>query len=398
MKERLLFYFLIVICFAGCVSKKPVVIVQPPSPPPKPVEKPAEPPKAELPKTINIALLLPFDFKTNLSNDSAMLEEITATCQQQLQFYEGAKLAVDSLKKNGFAVNIKVFDTAVDSISFVNLMYSNDVIKSDYIICSFNSPWQTTASVIAQKHFNKIIFTQPASAPFVLNNKESWQLMPSTNTQIEMMADYIQKNFSSHVISIVYRETKKEAELKNIFKNAIDSLARQQGRQIVLKSFLYNNALFDSGSVTLDSSRLNLILITSSDEAFVNSVINQINNLNYPALRIVGLPTWDNFESIDFSSLKNISVSYFVTNYIDYSKPAVASFQKKFIAFYGTTPGYSAFQGYNIIAYLSHISNEKETNVSEIFPFNFVRYNENSGFENREINVVGIENYKMILR
>lgn len=390
--------FLGAIFFYSCATqKKKQPVAQQPAPP-KPIEKPIEAPKPEPAKTLNIAMLLPFDFKTNLSTDSAMLEEINPGTAPYLQFYEGAKIALDSLKKNGFNVTVKVFDSAIDSVSFINLMYKKEVMASDYIICSVNSSWHSTASVIAQRHFNKIIFPQPAASPLVINNKDAWQLMPSTNSQIERMCDFIQKNYSDNVISIVYRESKRETELKGIFKRALDSLAKANIKMLNVRTLLYNKALFDSGSVTLDSTKRNLVLITSSDEAFVNPVLNQLNSLNYFYINIAGLPTWDNFESIDFSGLKNLRVVYFMSNFIDLTREAALGFQKKFLASFGTIPQYNAYQGYNIMSYLARNTFQKETRLPEIFPFEFVKFNSNSGFENRHINVVGIENYKVVLK
>ncbi len=392
---RSISFFALALFIFRCSSTKKTVQAPPPAPkPPVVVEtKPAETPKPQPPKPLNFALLLPLDLKNQFVVDTSREAEtaIDAASMNQLHFLEGALLAVDSLKQKGIIVNLKTFDTAIDSFSLTNLLYQKDVMNSDCIFASFNGGFYTTAATIAQKHNNKIVFTSPAPASTIKQNKNVYLSVPATATQCSLTVNYIKKNYSDVKIYVVNREVKREKDVADIFKTNFASSP--------VNYFTWTAAKEDSLLTGFSTTRQNVVIITSSDEAFVSPLLSKINALNMANITIMGLPTWENFESIDFSALKNLNILYFTSSYFDITNGQVLAFRKKFLSKYNTEPLPSAFAGFDLVNYFAkQMAGEK--NASQISvslaPYQFANDVPDNGFENKSIHILQVKDYSLI--
>lgn len=390
-KNSLWFFVLAFFIFSCSSSKKTVQAPPPPVKPPVAVEvKPAEPIKPEPPKELNFALLLPLDLKKQFVVDTAAESEssIDMGALNQLHFLEGAMLAADSLKAKGIKVNLKTFDTAIDSSSLTNLLYQKDVMNSNCIFAAFNSAFYPAAAVIAQKHNNKIVFTQPSPASSIKQNKNVYLSVPTTTTQCVMAADYIIKNFTGAHIVVVSREVKREKDLSDIFKS---KFINEQATYLT-----HSKEKEELFLTSLSKTTQNVLVITSSDEAFISPFLSKINSLNMANITIVGLPTWENFESVDFSALQNLSVIYFSSVYFDVTNASVNAFRKNFLSRYNTEPLNSAFQGFELVNYFTKqmIGDKKSPEISvSLIPFQFSNDVPENGFENKMIHILQVKDY-----
>ena len=390
-KNSLWFFVLVFFIFSCSSSKKTVQAPAPVVKPPVTTEvKPVVPQKPEPPKQLNFTLLLPLDLKKQFVVDTTTDAEtpIDMSALNQLHFLEGAMLAVDSLKHKGININLKTHDTAIDSFSLTNLFYQKDVMASNFIFAAFNTSFYTAAADIAQKHNNKIIFTQPAPSSTIKQNKNVYLAVPTTTTQCALAAEFVLSNFGDAKKFVVNRDIKREKDLAEIFKskfgtNPVSYLTWSQAKE---------DSLINSLSKTLH----NVIIITSSDEAFVSPFLNKINSFNMANITILGLPTWENFESIDFSSLKNLNIDYFSSMYFDAGSASVSAFRKKFLSTYNTGPMNSAFLGFELVNYFAkQMMDEKKPDEFSLslLPFKFLNDTPENGFENKTIHILQVKEY-----
>lgn len=385
------YYLLIglIIFFAGCRSSKKTT-----APPPitvKPQEKPVEQSKPVIiPSKINIALLLPLELKNALAFDTAEAELKSGTLNN-LQFYEGFMLAVDSIRKTGKEVNVATYDTGVDSLSFINLLYKKDVMASDFIICAANVNYVPAASVVAQKHNNKILFVQPVMQNNVVKeNKDAWLALPANYTQSALMANYLAVTYPNAKFTIIYRESGREKTWANYFNDEL-----KKGKITDVISKLYSKPIADSLLTSVDKSKTNVFLIPSSDEAFVSPIIGKLNEAGQNNMVVCGLPTWESFESIDFSAYKNVKAIYFTSTFVDENNFRVKNFQKCFYKNYITLPVFNAYLGFDVALYLFNFQFKGDAGLKNILDYDF-KQPYNAGYENQHISVVGVEDYKVL--
>lgn len=380
-----------IIFFAACKSTKKTTAPTPPPVTVKPQVKPIEQPKtAVIPSKLNIALLLPLELKYALAFDTTDAEIKNSTLSY-LHFYEGFMLAVDSLKKTGKEINVVTYDSGVDSLSFINLLYKRDVMASDFIICATNLNYVPAASVVAQRHNNKILFVQPVMQNnIVKENKDAWLALPANYTQSALMANYIATTHPNAKFNIIYRESGREKIWATYFA---DELKKEKISDVSSK--LYSKSFIDTISTSIDKSKTNVFLIPSSDEAFVSPIISKLNEAGQDNVIAVGLPTWETFESIDFSSYKNVKTIYFTSTYVDDYNLGVKSFQKCFFSNYNTLPFFNAYLGFDMALYLLNFQFKSDAGIKSILNYDF-KQPYNTGYENQHISVVAIEDYKVV--
>ncbi|MBK7855398.1 MAG: hypothetical protein IPJ79_11285 [Bacteroidetes bacterium] len=381
-----------IIFFAACKSTKKTTAPSPPvtvKPQEKPVEQPTK--TVVIPSKINIALLLPLELKSTLALDTTDAE-IKSSTLNNLQFYEGFILAVDSIRKTGKQVNVATYDSDIDSMSFINLLYKRDVMASDYIVCAANSNYVPAASMVAQKHNNKILFVQPVMQNNVVKeNKDAWLALPANYTQSSLMASHLATSYPTAKFSIIFRDTGREKTWAGFFN---DELKKAGATDVQTK--LYSKAFVDSLPLTINKSKPNVFLIPSSDEAFVSPLLTKLNDAGAPNTIAAGLPTWETFESVDFSSYKNLKTLYFTSTFIDENNFSVKNFQKCFYKNYHTLPVFNAYLGFDMALFLSNLQFKSDAGIKSVLNYNFEQTFPASGFENRFISIVGIEDYKVV--
>ncbi len=251
----------------------------------------------------------------------------------------------------------------------------------------------------ASKSDIKLILTQ-SNSPRLLEDQRNIALaFASTKTQCREMAEFMLKEFEDSKIILVYRTEKREDELALVFREEIVRLKKDQ-------EFIELNATTKSYkeiSGLLSKTKRNLIFLISSDEAFISPIISLVEEQKIFGVKLAGLPTWQNFESIDFMALKNIEVFIFDNNFISDETPSHSEFRKDFVSKYANDPLNSAYNGFDLIFHLGNAYENKEKNFEGLLKKAFSSDNAgysfegsgNDGLENKYISVLRFFDYKL---
>jgi len=399
------FFSIIILLFSSCKSSQPVASAPSKTPdkpttvtPTKPVEK--EKP-GDVAVKLNVALIMPFDLKSNFAtNEEGVSEpEIKQSSLPALSFYEGATIAVDSLKQMGKDVKLTAYDSPTDSTAIARLFSNQSLKDAGLVIGTFTNALVPVAASLAEKNGINLVLTQASSPDFLENKKNVALALPSTVTQCkEVVSTMLDKNPESNII-LIYRTVKREEELAEFFRSEI---VKKKGS----REFREINAT-DKGFTDivkyLSKTKRNLIFVVSSDEAFISPLLPLLEEQNIFGIQIIGLPTWQNFESIDFMILKNVQVNIFDNNFIDYDDVERASFRKHFISRYYTDPLPSAFNGFDLVYGVGQTSGSVKLNVNRVMEksfeksahgYNFKEYN-GGGMENKHISILRFNDYKL---
>jgi ABC-type branched-subunit amino acid transport system substrate-binding protein len=403
---RHLLICLVILSVVSCKSTKPAATtppkpsVQTPSPKPEVKEEVKEVKKEENVK-LKVVLIMPFELEQNFAEvtDETIEPEVSQTSLSALNFYEGALIATDSLKSHKKEVAIHTFDTPADS-SAIFRMFSNAAVKeANFVIGTFPANLNNAAVTAASKYGVNLILTQ-SNSPEVLENHHNIALSAaSTISQCREMAAFMLSQFEDSKIILVYRTEKREDQLASAFREEIIKLKKNQ-------EFSELNATTKSYkdiATLLSKTKRNLIFLISSDEAFISPVISLVEEQKIFGIKLAGLPTWQNFESIDFMSLKNIEVYIFDNNFISLDTPLRADFRKTFISKYSNDPLNTAYNGFDLIFHIGNVYENNDKNfggmLKKAFPNNSIGYSfedsGNNGLENKSISVLRFFDYKL---
>ncbi len=398
-----------ILLLSSCKTSKPVASqpspkTQPSTPPPKPKEQTAnETVPSKKTETIkrNFIFVMPFELEQNFKEASDETAEplVSPSSLPALNFYEGAMVAIDSLQKEHIEIKVSAFDTPADSASVVRMM-TNGVFKdAGVVIGTFPNNLAPIAAVVAKNNMINLVLTQGPSPDLLKENQQVALALASSITQCREMVNFIMNQYFDANIILIYRNLKREDELASVFRE-----------EIVRRSTPGDFHEFNATSTEIQEllpliskTKRNLVFITSSDEAFVSPVLSLLEEQQIFGIKVCGLPTWDNFESIDFMTFNNVQIHLFDNNFIEESEPATTSFRKVFLNRFHSEPLPTAYNGFDLVYHLGKSMEEPHPDFSKLINssfegsgknFNFVN-SPGSGYENKHISVLRISDYKL---
>ncbi|MFM7902284.1 MAG: hypothetical protein ACKPAD_09905, partial [Bacteroidota bacterium] len=244
----------------------------------------------------------------------------------------------------------------------------------------------------------KLLLIQAMSSEPVKGKGNCALAYASTATQCSLVVERFKKKYPSSNFIVIKGKSPREKELADVFRAAA---SKHHSVKMVDLSISGVSSVTDG----ISTSRQNIVLFVSSEESIVNSGVLTLAKVCPKNTIICGMPTWLNFESIEFLSVKGVRISLFDNNFIDYESPERAEFRKRFVQTYFDDPlasGYAGFDVFNQI--LPLIAKEPKADLDDLLnnrtefsgrPFEFKKLL-NGGAENHNITLTFLSDYRVI--
>lgn len=264
-----------------------------------------------------------------------------------LEFYEGARLALDSLKKEYVPLEVFIYDTRSATESLAEQLNKPELENVELIISHCTN---AETKILAEAGLRKNIPVINANLPSdggVTGNPFFVMLNPTLRTQCESIYKHIQKYYPLNPI-VIFR---KKGQLEDRIKTYFDDFTKNT---MALPLKLKYVELTDSFTlaqlrVHLDTLNQTLCLAGSLDEHFGAKLVQQLAFLkkqNYSSI-VMGMPTWDgiNFTKPEFKGIEVIYSNPFYNSKVDKTSQSVTNyFNKKMFA----RPSDMVFRGYEV--------------------------------------------------
>jgi len=368
--------------------------------------------KGELKTEYSIALFLPFNIDAENTSDPEKGATATASAEAisktaiALRFYEGALLAIDSVKKSKFNAKIYVYDIDdKDSNNITTLLKKPELLKMDLIIGPLYGSSFIPAAKFAKEHMIPIVSPFAKVNKILFNNPYVCKVSPSEILQVEQMAHFVTDTFKLQNIIAVSSQNMEEYPIFNAFKRVANDGLFKAGRAAAdTVKLVYNiNAL--QGMLQLD--RVNVIVLPSNNQSFVSDVINKLNVLNDKyKIVLFGMQRWMQYDNMDYEYFNELDVHIPSNGFVDYEKADTKNFIQKYRDRFKTEPDMYAFQGYDVTYYflsalqkygsgfLNNLSSNYYNGLEN--GFRFAQFPSDSGFENKSVLMLKYHNYQLI--
>ena len=283
----------------------------------------------------NLAFILPLNLKDTLAPNANFMD-----------FYAGALMAADTLKKMGHNITISLADQAagLENISFENTTIIGPVKGSD--MEKFLPMAGEGNMVISPMDIN--------TGSLVKGNSNFIQIAPGTDDQMTNLMDLLaSKATLGNSVMIIYEKSGTDGALVDAAKQ----MATEKGLIYNTLSYdiLQGREMLDKIKDALEPGLDNLVLIPSNSEAFVSDVVRNLNLLytnpieeNRRSVALFGTPRWRNFETIEVDYFHKMNLHLSIPYYVDYNKKLVKDFLMKYRALFNGEPTPFAFQGFDI--------------------------------------------------
>lgn len=326
---------------------------------------------------VKVALLLPFSAKDYPVFVDTLVEkmpvQISARSEQFISFYEGVLLAVDSLKNQGYKVNLKVFDTERSAEKMYTMVDEIDQFHPDLIIGPvYGSVYKALMDDLTNKNI-------PVIYP-----------LSSRSEEFGVYPDFIQVNPSMKALTVAMsdwlREEAEEANLVclNLTGNEVSHSDLEDIR--LFKEYMHrigsmNFYDWNTSAVPLDGLRLqllpdreNIIILPTTKEAEVSKILPVLSALTDGyRITVVGFPEWQAFTSVDHETYFKLNTKIFTYSYVDNTTEPAKRFALKYRKYFYTEPNNLAYKAFDMSLYFIELAakyRDRTLDALEFYPRN----------------------------
>jgi hypothetical protein len=261
-----------------------------------------------------------------------------------LDFYNGVMMAVDSLKTEDKTVEVLFYDSKGNE-SIYSIIRKPEFENISMIIASFNNrnDVKPLADIALHRNIPLISSTYPNDGG-VTENPFFVLLNTSLTTHIQEIHKYIQRNHATTNIIYAKRSGGLEDMLFSIFSNTNKTTA---ALPLTFKTIdLYDEFLAKDLVMQLDSTKQNLVICGSLNEAFGVNIVKALSaNKNY-VTTAVGMPTWDGLKELDRNNCSGINLVYTTSYNFPRNLPIIKSITHTYQSKLNARPSDMFFKGY----------------------------------------------------
>ncbi len=346
---------------------------------------------AEAKRVKEIALLLPLNL-TSLNPSTLNTISSFNRIATPLDFYQGFRMGLDSLQKEGYKLRVSVFDTKDDTAEITRLANLPAIRKADLIIGPIYPKEINAFNSFSKK--GKMYFISPLSPQLPTENNT---YLITTNATLEAHAAY--------AASFVYEQWKPSKVVFVKSSNSNDDRFFKAFREDI-KAKNSQVSIVETGTTNLRANLQrggkNILVVPSIDRAFWNTVFNNLDNVE-GEVYIIAHPNFENIENINLEKAQKFNVHFTSSHYTDINNAAVKKFWAGYIRRYQNEPTDFAVKGFDIAYQFGKLLANEGKNypkaMGKVFKSlhnDFMFESTEKGFLNKKLNMLRVQDFQFV--
>ena len=339
---------------------------------------------------IKTAIILPL-----MLNDSVSSEQM-----KMVEFYEGALLALDSLKKQGVSVDLHVYDSGNKWASIQSILDKPEMKEMNLIIGPVYDTHIAEAAVFAENNGIRMVVPFARQVDAVFTNPYVYQVNTPQSYFYSEVYDHFFMQFPQP--NVVFFESPEEKD---------DDLISGFKRELSYRNVPYTVLLADTATnkdtilTHLDTQRQNILMMTSDKSGCLNNMVPVFQLLVRDTastkfdINLFGYPQYQVYTNNHLASFYEIGTYFYSSFYTNNLLPEAKAFHQKYRRTYSKEivnryPKY-AILGFDVTYYFlkaMHLYGtdiDNRLNEMQYTPlqtgFKFERVNNWGGFINRKV-------------
>ncbi|MDE5638698.1 MAG: LysM peptidoglycan-binding domain-containing protein, partial [Odoribacter sp.] len=303
-------------------------------------------------KYVKVALLLPFYASENMRlntphpSDTALTEKagkrILRKSEQFVCFYEGFLLAIDSLKRDGYKIDLHVYDTEKSTEKMYRITEQINALSPDLIVGPvYASEYSVIAENLADKNI-PLIYPLSSRGENFIRYPNFLQVTPSFNVLSEEMAQWIAaQSGQANIISMSWtgNELNDEQALSEMTEKKLFTEKLHQIPAIQFYKWDFQEDQIEAFKLILKEDRENIIILSSSKEADVSKMLPVLSAFaDEYKITVLGFPEWQNFTSVDHETFYKLNVKLFAYSYVDNQSEKSRNFADMYRSYFYSEP------------------------------------------------------------
>ena len=261
-----------------------------------------------------------------------------------LEFYEGAKMALDTMEGDHAQLNVQVLDTRSAATSLPQMLDSTSLQGVGLIIGMVDNvhELQLIAAAARREDIPFIDANYPNDGG-ITNNPSLVILNSTLRSHCEGVYRLLQRDYATKSLVFFRRKGAQEDRLKGYF----DDISKTTAGVPLRIKYVTLDDVFDAAALAanLDSAEESVCVAGSLDEAFGYKLCALLATLKSYKTTLVGMPTWDN---LDWSrpECAGEEVIYSTPFYINPADSLAKIITQEFKTRFYSRPSDMVFRGY----------------------------------------------------
>ncbi len=357
-------------------------------------------PKAVKKERYNIAILTPLyldsvDLAKNLAH-------IPKFMMPGIDFYQGAMIAADTLKKAGFKLDIYIYDSKSNYFNVNKLIESDKLDSMDLIIGNASVNDLKLLADFAKKNLiNFVSAVSPSDAGQEFNPYFSI-LQPRLATHIEKIHRHLNSKYPEDNVLFINRNIASEKNALGYFKNDVLNSIPGRFSEIELQS---DDLILKQVLSKIDSSYNTTIVLGTLDATVTYNILKTLQPIaKRHRLKVYCMPTAEAIKSLTkIEEFGNMNIYYTTSYIIDKITPASMYITREYKRKMGTAPTDVVYKGFESLYFFVKLLTKYGTPFNEhigestysfITPYKIVPVKDNGSikfFENKFLYIVRYE-------
>ncbi len=303
-----------------------------------------------------VGLLLPFAVQRNDSvlgqqsnNEDKQYYEPTRIA---VQFYNGARIALDSLEHMGFDAQVDVVDLGDDMKTWNAAIKQGDLKGYDLFI----GPFHRTAIEQLSRYSptTPVVCPVPQSSKVILGFPNVNKVTPTRSDLVKHMARYVAYRHATDNIIFCKPDLASEKDSQQQCLKALQDALKDQSVRLRDSVLVVSPGRRDISQVIskLDASKTNVVVAPSDDVEFVTTLVGKLKPLATKfRIILVGSESWTGYTSIASSDLDLLGFEFAAPSYTDREAPRTRAFVKAYRERYKTDVDEYAMLGFDVMFY-----------------------------------------------
>ena len=357
--------------------------------------------KVEQIEQIRAAIILPFMLADSVSSEQ----------MKMVEFYEGALLALDSLKKQGVSVDLHVYDSGDKNESIQPILAKPEMREMNLIIGPSHDKHIAEVAAFAEATGINVVIPFARQVDAVFTNPYIYQVNTPQSYFYSEVYDHFFMQFPHP--NVVFFESPEERD---------DELISGFKRELTDRGVPYTVQIADTATnkdtimTFLDTERQNILMMTSEKSGSLNNMVPVFQLLVRDTaatkfdIHLFGYPQYQVYTNNHLASFYEIDTYFYSSFYTNNLLPAAKAFHQKYRRTYSKEivnryPKY-AILGFDITYYFLQAMHQYGTDIDSRLHemkynplqtgFKFERVNNWGGFINRKVFFVHFsKNYEL---
>ncbi|RWY57233.1 ABC transporter substrate-binding protein [Mucilaginibacter gilvus] len=396
------FILLVALLVGACSPKVRTVPVATKPAAEKPVAKPEKAPEKPKPaeaKSSVVSLILPLSLDKLAPGQSYSSADLKKA-NMSVEYYQGFKLALDSVATDGPNFKLQVYDSKDDAA--IHSLGLNPQVKNGDLIVGPIFPEDIRLFAGMFNYSRKPIVSplSPAS-PTLFNNQNLVTMTPPLEYHAKGAATYIATKLKPKKVYILNSGFSDEKLYTVPFKRTIDSLSK---RKIQVVNFTVVRGDLTPLVAQLNNKEQSVFLVPSTKQAFLMVTLKSLDTLSrrFP-VTVFGHPNWEKFAFLKANLLQRLKTHITSTDKVDYKSPEANAFIRLYRRVYRTDPTDFAIKGFDEGLYFGQLLARDDDSYRRVEQNDFTGLHNSFHFEkkpgqgwiNTHVDILRYENFEL---